>query len=187
MNQQQKPTYTEVKNRYEALRQVAREVAHDSLAPVLVGKSGQAVSKAHIELGGFDQKCEKALRVYQRSSHRRVSWDWDEVRKSYRSEPKRFELAIWHRGYILCGASIGKPTWNGSKLRLDYIEANPEGSLLEGRTTDIALVAATAYARSIGAVQLRIMKPVNENVKNHYLSKPGFSFDERNNFCYRNL
>lgn len=72
-------------------------------------------------------------------------------------------------------------------MRLDYVEASPLGTPLDGLVTDISVAVAVIYARSIGAAQLRIMSPVNEKVRDHYLSKPGFSYDEKGNFCYRNL
>ncbi|VAW89804.1 hypothetical protein MNBD_GAMMA18-2343 [hydrothermal vent metagenome] len=63
----------------------------------------------------------------------------------------------------------------------------PQGTPLDGLITDIVITAGVAYARLIGATQLRIMKPINEQVKSYYLSKPGFSYDTRGNFCYRDL
>lgn len=166
---------------------MARKIAYDELDSILVSKRGQTVAKEQISLGEFDIKCEKALRSWQRSLARKIDWDWNLVQKKYRSEPRRFELAIWHRDFILCGASIGKPTYGGGKLRLDFIESNPDGSPLDGRTADISILAGTAYARAIGATQLRITNPINERVRDHYLSKPGFRYDQRNNFCYLEL
>jgi len=49
------------------------------------------------------------------------------------------------------------------------------------------IAAGIAYAKAIGADQLRIMRPVNDVVKNLYLSKTGFSYDKKGNFCYRDV
>jgi len=87
----------------------------------------------------------------------------------------------------LCGASIGRPTFSGNKLKLDFIEANPTGSSLHGTITDIVILAGRIYAKSIGASQLRIMHPINERVRDHYLSKGGFSYNERGNFCFQEI
>lgn len=43
------------------------------------------------------------------------------------------------------------------------------------------------YAKAIGATQIRIMYPINDKVKEHYLGLGGFSFDAKGNFCYPDL
>ncbi len=166
---QEKPTYKQVQNRYDTLRQVARKIAFEELAPVIPNKRGMAILKSTISLDGFTFDCQKALRKWEKTGLRRVAWDWDEILKKYRTHPKRFELSVWHRDMYLCGASIGRPTWSGGKLRLDYLESAPQGTSLDGLITDITIAASVAYAKTIGAVQLRIMNPVNEDVKNYYL------------------
>ncbi len=187
MMAQLKPSYTEVKNHYEVLRQVARETAQEGLAHVTPNKQGIAILKNDISLNGFTPQCQKELRKWEKTGLRRVAWDWGTVQKKYRAHPKRFELSIWHRNLFLCGATIGKTTCSGGKLRLDFIEASPIRSPLSGLVTDITIAAGIAYARAIGATQLRIMHPVNDNVRNLYLSKPSFAYDDRGNFCYRDL
>ncbi len=187
MTAQMKQPYTQVKSRYEILRQMAREVVHEDLASVMPNKYGAAILKSNISLDGLTFQCLKELRKWEKNGLRRVAWDWDTVQKKYRTHPKRFELSIWHKELFLCSASIGKPTWSGGKLRLDYLESAPQGTPLDGLITDITIAAGVAYARAIGATQLRIMNPVNDKVKAHYLSKPSFSYDQKSNFCYRDL
>jgi len=187
MTAQTKPTYTQVKSRYEILRQVAREVAHEGLTPVLPNKRGAAILKSEISFDGFTSDCQKELQKWEKKGSRRVAWDWSAVQKKYRTHPKRFELSIWYRSWHLCGASIGIPTSSGGKLRLDFIEANPISSPLSGLIVDIVIAAGIAYAKAIGASQLRIMEPVNDDVKNLYLSKIGFFYNQKGNFCYRDL
>ena len=70
---------------------------------------------------------------------------------------------------------------------LDYIEASPASTPLDGLVTDIAITAGVLYARSIGANQFRIMNPITPKVREHYLSKPGFSYNESENYCFRDL
>ncbi len=122
-----------------------------------------------------------------KSGVRRVAWDWKTVQQKYRAHPKRFELSIWHMDLFLCAAAIGKPTFGGGRLRLDYLESAPMISPLSGLITDITIAAGVAYAGLIGATQLRITNPVNDDVKKHYLSKPGFAYSQQGNFCYRDL
>lgn len=187
MPQQQIIAYPQVKSRYQGLRDSALEIAHASLPPVLSNKRGIAIVKSAISLEGFTFKSQHALKRWESEGVRRAAWDWDAVQKKYKAHPKRFELTVWHQGVTLCGASIGKPTRGGGKLRLDYLEAAPMGTPLDGLITDISLAAGVLYARSIGAAQIRIMNPVNNHVRDHYTSKPGFSYNERDNYCFRDL
>ena len=183
----QKRSYTEVKDYYEILRDEARIATHEELPVSLPNKKGGLIPRNLISLDGFTFDCQNQLRRWEVSGTRRVAWDWRMVQKKYRSHPKRFELSIWHMNLFLCGVAIGKPTCSGNKLRLDYIEATPMGTPLDSLITDIAITAGVIYSRAIGATQLRIMKPTNDAVKKHYLSKPGFAYDKRGNFCYRDL
>ncbi|WP_339065788.1 hypothetical protein [Teredinibacter turnerae] len=187
MTAAQKTSYNQVKCLYASLRQTSLEAAHDGLPPVLRNKRGVAIIKNSIFLDQFTFKSQLELKRWENSGLRRVAWNWDAVQKKYRTHPKRFELTVWYRGQTLCGASIGRPTWSGGKLRLDYIEASPMGTPLDGLVTDIAIAASNIYADSIGATQIRIMNPVNTDVRNHYLSKPGFSYNERDDYCYLDL
>lgn len=186
MASKQQLHYSQVQSRYEALRNTAREVAHEGFPEVMSNKRGAAILKSHISLEGLTISCQRELRKWENSGSRRVAWDWELVLKSYRVHPKRFELSIWFKGG-LCGASVGRPTASGGKLRLDFLEAAPQGSPLDGLVTDITIATGVAYARAIGAAQLRIMNPVNDDVKNHYLGKPGFAYDQKGHFCYRDL
>lgn len=187
MSAQEKLGYSQVVDRYEALRELSRDVAHDQFPSIMTNRKGVTVLKDAITLEGITLDCKKELRKWEKSGTRRVAWDWDTVTRKYKSHPKRFELSIWHKELFLCGATIGKPTSSGGKLRIDFIEASPISSPLSGLIVDIILVSGTAYARAIGAEQIRIMHPVNESVKNLYLSKPGFAYDQKGQFCYRDL
>lgn len=180
-------SYSSVCTQYDRLRELSRKAAHDSIPDVVTNKDGMAILKSTVSLGGLDFLAYKTLEEWEQSGERIAQWDWEAVRKSYRNHPKRFELSIWHKDSTLCGASIGRPTYSGNKLRLDFIEANPLGSPLNGLITDIILVSSRVYARAIGASQLRIMHPVNERVRDHYMSKGDFSYNEKGNFCYQEL
>ncbi|WP_147271863.1 hypothetical protein [Corallincola holothuriorum] len=55
-------------------------------------------------------------------------------------------------------------------MRLDVIERSPLHNLLKGKVTDISIAALRFYARSIDASQLRIMRPLNEELIRFYQS-----------------
>jgi len=179
--------YSAVKNKYEALRQFSRETAHEKLPAVLTNKKSQAILKSTLTFSGIDINCITELRKWEMSGSRRVAWDWDKMLKKYKPEPKRFEIAIWHNKHWLCSASIGKTTSQGGKLRLDLIESNPNGTILVGLVIDINIKSYEVYARAIGATELRIMNPVNDAVKDYYLSKKGFSYNKKENFCFMEI
>lgn len=187
MIEQRKPDYAAVKGQYEALRENSRNSAYAALAPVLTNKRSQAILKNTLTFSGITVNCINELRKWEMSGLRRVAWNWDKVLKTYRPKPKRFELSIWHEKHWLCSASMGKPTVKGGKLRLDLIESNPNGSSIDGLVADINILCYEVYAQAIGATELRIMNPVNEIVRDYYLSKKGFSYNQKENFYFREV
>ncbi|VAW84314.1 hypothetical protein MNBD_GAMMA18-1882 [hydrothermal vent metagenome] len=184
MIKQDQSDYSVVKNRYESLRENSRKIAHDELPAVLTNKKNQAILKSTLTFSGINVKCINELKKWEMSGSRRVAWDWNEVLRVYKAKPKRFEMAIWDREHWLCSASIGKPTATGGKLRLDVIESNPNGTILVGLAIDINILSYKTYANLIGATELRIMNPVNDIVKNYYLNKKGFSYNQKEDFCF---
>ena len=184
-----KATHKLAEEKYEALRQYARETAQLALPAVMMNNAGQAISvcgRLKLSEIGFNAKIK--AQGWNRSPSRRVDWNWREGLPDYAwRNPKRFELAIWYDQNFLCGLGLGRPTWSDSRLRLDFIEASPVTTPLTGLIVDIVVTAATIYCDVIGATQLRIMNPINEKVKDHYLKKHGFSFDQKGNFCVKEL
>tara|TARA_R110002126_G_scaffold44219_8_gene126336 strand:+ start:1821 stop:2351 length:531 start_codon:yes stop_codon:yes gene_type:complete len=118
---------------------------------------------------------------------RRVMWSWQQWASRYAAiYPKRFELTIWFHS-MLCSVSLGRPTWGAGKLRLDMIESSPEKTPLSGNTVSLTVTAAQAYARTIGASQIRIMNPINSKVRSHYESL-GFTYvGGKSDYCIKDL
>lgn len=192
MHETRQANFLAHKNKYEQLRVQAREDAMQSLPTVLMNQHGQSVNiKGDVQLTGIDFRARAKATEWNNSPVRRpeIKLSWvDTARKYERTVPKRFELAIWHRNLFLCGLALGKPTWSGNKLRLDLIEGSPEKNSLSGLITQITLVALETYADSIGATQIRIMNPINEKVRSHYLNNEfGFAYNQRGDYCYRDL
>jgi hypothetical protein len=185
-----KQTHRVTEDAYEAIRIKARDIAAESLPLVMTNSAGQGVSvRGAVNFSGIDFKARNQANTWHSSPFRRVDWPWMKSVGNYAwLNPKRFELAIWFKGYHLSGLALGRPTWSGNKLRLDFIEASPEKNALTGLVTDITIIAAVAHATAIGASQIRIMNPINEKVRNHYLSSNrGFSYDKHENFCYKDI
>ncbi|WP_018414789.1 hypothetical protein [Teredinibacter turnerae] len=177
-------------DRYESLREYARNIALESMPNYMSNSRGQPIDIGKsVQLRSIDIQSKAKAKQWETSPYRRVDWSWPGGASEYAwRHPKRFEVAIWYRNLFLCGLGLGRPTWSGNKLRLDFLEASPKTTPLTGLVSLIAVGAAEAYADAIGAVQLRIMSPINSKVKDHYLnSLNGYSYNARGNYCYRDL
>ena len=109
--------------------------------------------------------------------HPDFGYDWNKhVSKYVRRSPKHFDLSIRSHG-VLCGLSIGKPTWAGKKMRIDVIEGSPYNHPLKNKIVTVTVAAFSAYARLIGASQIRIMEPINDGVTALY-KRHGFTYQQ---------
>lgn len=153
----------------------------------------QAISKMplrlqeSVELEDITARSIAQLSRWETHPDRRVMWSWPQWTSRYAAiYPKRFELAIWFHS-MLCSASLGRPTWGAGKLRLDMIESSPEKTPLTGNTAQLTVIAAEAYALSIGAQQVRIMNPINNKVRSHYESLGYLYFGGKSDYCTKDL
>lgn len=156
-------------DKYHELRDSSRRIAQNSLPQNLsemVGlKPVDSIALAHAKRWE-----ENLSRSYD------ASWSWSEGFRQYAyRHPKRFDLAIWFAKSQLCGLSIGKPTFSGSRLRLDILEGAPSWHPLKGKVVEITVLAAKTYAASIGADQVRIMRPINAELIKYYQGH-GFTY-----------
>lgn len=154
-------THIEAENRYESFRKMAREAIHQELP---YGDRG------NIKLTEISQSALIYSKIWAADLNRKVDWPWSEGYKSYAFRyPNRFELATWY-GSALAGLSLGRPSYAGTRLRLEFIEANPSGSPLKGRIIPITISVAELYANIIGASELRIIDPIDKKLIEYYSS-----------------
>lgn len=93
-------------------------------------------------------------------------------------------MALWH-GTSLVSLSLGRPTYNGSKLRLDFIEGNPEKP--DGiKAFEHTFIAMVGYAQVLGADELRVMNPINSDVKRYYETF-GLNYVPKSDYLYIRL
>lgn len=119
------------------------------------------------------------------SSRRKVDWEWVEGYSTFKfRHPKRFEMALWHNN-TLASLSLGRPTYQGTKLRLDFIEGNPDkpGNVKVFEPTFLAMVG---YAQALGARELRITNPINGDVRRYY-ERFGFAYISKGDYLYVRL
>ena len=83
-----------------------------------------------------------------------------------RSEPDRFEVAVWSSD-TLCGLAIGRT--RTEFCRVDYLEGSPmPDHPLRGKVAIIVSGAAVAYATALGKREVRLMDPIPAVVP-HYV------------------
>lgn len=145
--------------------------------------ANQALRMPNTKLTLVDGASYEAFRRWENSPNRLVDWDWPTSWVSWKMNyPKRFECATW-KGSRLIGFAMGRPTYQATGLRLDYIEKSPEASEPH---LDLTYLALYAYATLLGATHVKIMNPINKDVRDYYEQK-GFKYDLKSNSCIRRI
>ena len=133
----------------------------------------------------IDQTALVQSEYWDYSAKRRVNWGWTEGYHIFKyRHPKRFEMALWHNA-TLVSLSLGRPTYRGSKLRLDFIEGNPDKSE-DIKVFEYTFLAMVGYAQTLGAGELRVMHPINADVKRYY-ENFGLSYVTKGDYLYVRL
>lgn len=170
-------THRDAERRYEILRKEAVEAATETI-------KAQGVNNIIVQTINSDAL--NAAKVWGQSEERRVSWDWLEGYSYFKFRyPKRFEMAIWETQKLI-GLSLGRPTYEASSLRLDFVEASPLDLGERPAIIEYVLLGYDIYARMINAKQIRIMNPVNKTVLAYY-EKFGYEYYARGDFLYRSI
>lgn len=127
-----------------------------------------------------------ASRSWDHASSRKVDWDWTEGYAAFRFRyPKRFELAMWQQQKLIA-LSMGRPTYYGNSLRLDFIEASPRELGERPPVFRGVLLAYGVYARLINAREIRITSPINDEVRAFYESY-GYQYVAKHDYLYREV
>jgi len=148
-----------VRNRYDEYKNQAREIAHEALPDYL----------QRIRLTSIDHRSIISSKLWVSNLKRRTEWDWSFAKNYCSTYPKSFDLSVWH-GNQLLSLSLGRPTYHGNSIRLDFVERTPDTDLYSGQIFTITRIAFETYGRLIGAEYIRIMEPINKKVISHYLS-----------------
>lgn len=170
-------THTDAEQRYDTLRKAALEIAHSGLADQ---------EKVLFKFELITPAALSATINWQRSFNRRVNWDWLSGYSAFKFRyPKRFEIAIWYEGRLI-SISMGRPTYNGTSLRLDFVEASPRELGERPAVFSEVLIAYGIYARMLNAKQIRIMNPVNADVRKYYESF-GYKYVADKDYLFREV
>lgn len=166
-------THFDAERRYHEIRKTALRVI-----------SGQTPATLHLEFRLVDEKALNAAKLWKESKQRLVSWDWIANYGPFKFRyPKRFELALWHNNN-LASLSLGRPTYCGTGMRLDFVEGNPDRR--EIKVFPFVMAAITTYAEALGANEIRVMNPINEEVKSYY-EKFGLVYVAKGDYLYSRL
>lgn len=154
-------THIEAENRYGNFRKLARDAIQQELP---------YSDRGNIRLTEVSQQALIYTKIWAADINRKVDWQWIEGYRNYSfRHPNRFELATWY-GNALAGLSLGRPSYAGTRLRLEFIEASPTNTPLKGRIVPITISVAELYANIIGASELRIIDPVDKKLIEYYSS-----------------
>lgn len=135
--------------------------------------------------GGIDLQARDAVSAWS-TGGRKVDWNWkDDIKHLQYRYPKHFEVALW-QGAGLIALSFGRPTYQGTALRLDVIEARPPELGERPAVFGHIAIAYEIYAGLINAREIRIMKPINAQVRSYYESF-GYQYVTRQNYLYREV
>lgn len=167
-------THMDAEQRYTELRKMALEYAQ-------TGKS-----KIDFKFSLITPHALKMARTWAKSNVRKVDWDWLDGYASFKFRyPKRFDVALWQSSDLIT-LSMGRPTYNGTALRLDFIEARPKDLGSRPPVFGEVLVAYGIYARLLNAKQIRIMHPIGNDVKSYY-SSFGYKCVPKKDYLYRDV
>jgi|SRR5690554_377188 len=129
----------------------------------------------NIFLKDIDMTALLQARLWDRIPDRKVDFNWEIDCQIYRKRyPKRFELAIWYQNRLE-SLALGRPSYSGSRVRLELVERLAGNSQLKGRAFLITELSLIAYANLLGAEEIRIMEPINDSVRNYYVSR-GYTY-----------
>ena len=75
----------------------------------------------NIQLTEITAQALSASKQWNESQVRVKDWDWVKGYAAFRFRyPKRFEMALWESRKLI-GLSMGRPTYQGTALRLDVV------------------------------------------------------------------
>lgn len=160
------PLHQETFDRYDLFRHQAREISEENLPPNL---------KGFLAFAGIDHKALVAAKAWESMGERSVTWDWSFSSRYKILWPKAFDMSVWF-GNTLCSLTLGRPTYKGTDMRLDFIERCPRNCPHAGEMFRVSLLAYETYGTLIGARKIRIMQPMNERLTKYYMSHGGFDY-----------
>lgn len=94
-------------------------------------------------------------------------------------------MALWESRQLI-GLSLGRPTYQGTALRLDFVEASPLDLGARPAIIEFILLGYEVYARLLNAKQIRIMNPINQTVREYY-EKFGYTYVDRGDYLFRSI
>ena len=154
------PSHQNASHKYAVFKQQARQIARTAL-PIHLNS---------IFLEGIDHKALTAFRLWQEEPSRKVDWDWNFASRYCFRHPKAFDLSVWNKNMLL-SLTLGRPTYRGASIRMDFMERNPGNDTFAGELFGVSQLAYETYGRLIGAESIRLIEPMNDKLVSYYTSK----------------
>ena len=142
----------EAEIRYEALRDVAREVSRAQLSQL--GLDLTPKDWDEIRFSAIDGD---ALEIWE-ATWPVKEFDWSEVDGHFKRDTDRFELAIW-RGEELCGLSSGRVSNGPDNVTIHFLERMRPDNRLRGKIALIATDVAERYGKILEKQRVKIKDP----------------------------
>jgi hypothetical protein len=156
------PNHLSTIRKYDYYREQAREIAKNALPLHL----------KRLKLAGIDSRALTAFKIWQGDKERKVDWDWVFATRYCIRYPKAFDLSVW-AGNTLLSLTLGRPTYKGTSIRMDFLERIPKDTIYSGELFGVSQLAYETYGRLIGAQTIRIIEPLNHKLITYYTSKDG--------------
>lgn len=142
----------------------ARRVAYDAVTAQVIR---DGIAPASLRLTDIDAR---ALSAWEedwrgRSRFHAGGWDWRRICLPLHRRPSAFHCAIWSADR-LCGLAAGRVSARRAggvrhTLSVYFLESVPDRDQpLRGQVALLALTAAEAYGRALGASRLRLIDPL---------------------------
>jgi len=156
------PSYASTIKKYDLYRKEAREITKNALPEYL----------EKLMLNGIDLKAITAFKTWKDAPERKVDWDWTFASRYCAKYPKAFDLSVWS-GNTLLSLTLGRPTYRGASIRMDFIERTSRLTIYSGELFGVSQLAYETYGRLIGAESIRLVEPMNQKLITYYTSKDG--------------
>lgn len=163
-------TLWEANERYEGIREVARDFAlQHYIWDVFVDDFTELA--AGLRLSAIDNIC--LSRWHANPAH--WNYAWDEWVTHFRRQPSRFEVAIWRQDE-LAGLAIGRVSDGPDNVTIHCLERCRNHTVLKGWIASIITDVAESYGKALGKQRVKLKDPVKEAIP-HYEAL-GFSLAE---------
>ena len=138
----------------------------------------QAVLKLPFSITEWSNRSSDALTEQWPLSGRRPdsSWNWPQIQRDFKTDPTKFELAVWGDNRLSC---LAIANLSNSAVVLRFLEGDPRADCpFRGVRTLIVLEAIQCCGLTTGRNEIQV-EPVNDALATLYRNNYGFALATR--------